>query len=288
MEHFSPYKKIKQNQKNPRLGMAAHSRGKAARLQTQLGLSLPSLPPYSEMSSPQNGLHSENQKRESRRNVFLFTKKKGVQIKDLQGRGKEMIAKSAESGVSITGPAPLAGRRRRVLTLSESFVNLIMVDGQKSQAEKIFSQTLKKLAEYLQGHVEGGSHKKKEINLFSRGENQPLLILSDRVEKRNVYHLLQESVNNVKPTLQVRKVRIARSVYQVPFIIKKERQEKNGIRWIIEGARKKSRSSGITFSECLASSVLEAFAGQGQAREKRDQLHRTAEANRAYLRYRWW
>ena len=288
MDHFSPYKKIKQNQKDPRLRITVNSRGESLRLQSQLGLSLPSLPPYSEMSAPQNGLHSENQKRKRRGNVFRFTKKKGVETKDLQSAGKEMIAKPAESVISITNPTPTAGKRKRVLTLSESFVNLIMVDGQKSQAEKIFSQTLKKLAEYLQGQVERGSHKKKEINLFGRGESQPFLILSDRVEKRNVYHLLQKSINNVKPTLQVRKVRIARSVYQVPFIIKKERQEKNGIRWIIEGARKKSRSSGVTFSECLASSVLEAFAGQGQAREKRDQLHRTAEANRAYLRYRWW
>ena len=296
MEHFSPYKKIKQNQKDPRLGITVNSREESPRLQSQLGLSLPSLPPYSEMSDSQNGLHSENQKRKRRGNVFRFTKKKGVETKDLQSAGKEMIAKPAESVTSITNPTPpcfawrqpTAGKRKRVLTLSESFVNLIMVDGQKNQAEKIFSQTLKKLAEYLQGQVERGSHKKKEINLFGRGESQPFLILSDRVEKRNVYHLLQKSINNVKPTLQVRKVRIARSVYQVPFIIKKERQEKNGIRWIIEGARKKSRSSGVAFSECLASSVLEAFAGQGQAREKRDQLHRTAEANRAYLRYRWW
>ena len=74
----------------------------------------------------------------------------------------------------------------------------------------------------------------------------------------------------------------------------KKRQEKGGIRWIIEGAKKRSTSSHFakqnvraTFSECLALSVLEAFVGQGQAREKRDQLHRTAEANRAYLRYRW-
>lgn len=191
--------------------------------------------------------------------------------------------------------SPIPNKKSHTLTLSESFVNLIMVDGKKGKAERIFSQTLKKLAEYLQDNVEGKHNKKKKITNFNRKENSTLLILSDKIEKRNVYQVLQKAIDNVKPTLQVRKVRIARSIYQVPFIMKKERQERNAARWIIEGAKKKSSHSHFTkqnvkatFSECLALSVLEAFMGQGQARERRDQLHRTAEANRAYLRYRWW
>lgn len=191
--------------------------------------------------------------------------------------------------------SPIPNKKSHTLTLSESFVNLIMVDGKKGKAERIFSQTLKKLAEYLQNNVEGKHDKKKKITNLNRKENPTLLILSDKIEKRNVYQVLQKAIDNVKPTLQVRKVRIARSIYQVPFIMKKERQERNAARWIIEGAKKKSSHSlfakqnvRATFSECLALSVLEAFMGQGQARERRDQLHRTAEANRAYLRYRWW
>jgi len=188
-----------------------------------------------------------------------------------------------------------------------------MVDGKKGRAEKIFSQTLKKLAEHLQNDREGKPGEKKKITGFNekksssaqvtQAENtstgkessSTLLILSDKIEKRNVHGVLQKAIDNVKPTLQVRKVRIARSIYQVPFIMKKERQEKNAVRWIIEGAKKKSRHSHFakqnakaTFSECLALSVYQAFVGQGEAREKRDQSHRTAEANRAYLRYRWW
>ena len=199
--------------------------------------------------------------------------------------------------------SPTSNKKNHTLTLSESFVNLIMVDGKKGRAEKIFSQTLKKLAEHLQNHVEGKPREKKKITGFNRKENSStgrettstLLILSDKIEKRNVYGVLQKAIDNVKPTLQVRKVRIARSIYQVPFIMKKERQEKNAVRWIIEGAKKKSRHSHFakqnakaTFSECLALSVHEAFVGQGEAREKRNQSHRIAEANRAYLRYRWW
>lgn len=209
---------------------------------------------------------------------------------------------------------PIQNKNNHVRTLSESFINLIMVDGKKSKAEKIFSQTLKKVSHYLQSDIKKKNVGKKEVILLNRKENQrnhasslhfalqnvreevvsisnmeePLFILKNGIEKRNVYHLIQKAVNNVKPTLQVRKVRVARSIYQVPFIMRKERQERSAVRWIIENAKRKSRHSGSTFSECLAQVVLEAFTGQGQVREKRDQLHRTAEANRTYLRYRWW
>lgn len=185
-------------------------------------------------------------------------------------------------------PCFMSDKKDHTSILSKSFVNLIMVDGKKSKAEKIFSQTLKKLAEYLQNDVKRKGHKKKETTVLDKKKSGSLLIVSDKVEKRNIYQLLQKAIDNVKPTLQVRKVRIARSIYQVPFIMKKKRQEKSGIRWIVESAKKKSRHSGTTFSECLAQAVLEALTAQGQAKEKRDQLHRTAEANRAYLRYRWW
>lgn len=209
---------------------------------------------------------------------------------------------------------PIQNKNNHVRTLSESFINLIMVDGKKSKAEKIFSQTLKKVAHYLQNDMRKEDISKKEVILLNRKENQrnqvsflhfaeqnvreqvvsmsnmeePLFILKNGIEERNVYHLIQKAVNNVKPTLQVRKVRVARSIYQVPFIMRKKRQERSAVRWIIENAKRKSRYSGSTFSECLAQVVLEAFTGQGQVREKRDQLHRTAEANRTYLRYRWW
>ena len=222
---------------------------------------------------------------------LFFDKKKRTTPSDLD-QNLLRIAKTAphlgiEKKKRVLSSSVLDGKKH-ALTLSESFVNLIMVHGQKVKARKIFSQTLKKLAEHLQSKMESQGDKKKEVALFNREKNQSFLVVSDRVEKRNVYHLLQKAINNVKPTLQVRKVRIARSVYQVPFIMKKGRQERNAVRWIIESAKKKSGHSGTAFSECLAQAVLDAFAGQGQAREKRDQLHRTAEANRSYLRYRWW
>lgn len=190
----------------------------------------------------------------------------------------------------------IQSKSNHVRSLSESFINLIMVDGKKSKAEKIFSQTLKKLAHHLQSDMKREKRSRREILLLDRKGNhlclpskeESLLVLRNPVEKGNVHNLIQKAIDNVKPTLQVRKVRVARSIHQVPFIMKRRRQERSAVRWIIENAKRKSRYSVSTFSECLAQVVLEAFMGQGQVREKRDQLHRTAEANRTYLRYRWW
>ena len=281
MEDLYSYENVKQNEGKdaPHSGVAPNQKIKASRLQTKKRLH-----PFLKESSPsspeadrlESALYMESQKRKRCRPSQIS--RLALQTKDLHNKFAQKIC--------TTSPSP--EEESHAASLSQSFVNLIMVDGKKSKAERIFSQTLKKLAGYLQDDVEKKSNKKKEINLFDKGSSTPLLIISDQVEKRNVYHFLQRAINNVKPTLQVRKVRIARSIYQVPFIMKRERQEKNAVRWIIESAKKKSRHSGATFSECLASSVLEAFTAQGQAREKRDQLHRTAEANRAYLRFRWW
>ncbi len=287
------YKNLKQDndflfgentKSSPHLDVKTNKKKEGARLQRERKIhpfSNKSFPFYLKIGPTEKAPHLEGKGKKRSRLDLYKSSIRTQPVKDLQ-----KTEESKGSDICITSPT--SGKRRVALTLSESFVNLIMVDGQKSQAEKIFSQTLKKLAEHLQNDVEEKRDKKKQVDLFDRGENKSLLIISDRAERRNVYHLLQKAIDNVKPTLQVRKVRIARSMYQVPFIMKRRRQEKSAVRWIIESARKKSRHSGASFSERLASSVLEAFMAQGQAREKRDQLHRTAEANRAYLRYRWW
>lgn len=101
-------------------------------------------------------------------------------------------------------------------------------------------------------------------------------------------NVILQAIDNVKPSLEVRKVRIAGTTYLVPAIIPKTRQQTLAIKWIIEAARKKKRKTNLPFSECLASEAIDAFFKQGQARQKRDDLHKLAEANRAYTRYRWW
>ena len=88
--------------------------------------------------------------------------------------------------------------------------------------------------------------------------------------------------------MEVRKVRRAGTTYSVPAILSVKKQESLALKWIIESAKQRKKTSSFTFSQCLASEILEASKKAGHARLKRDELHRLAEANRAYIRYRWW
>ena len=145
---------------------------------------------------------------------------------------------------------------------SNKLINLLMLDGKKLKASTIFFEML--------------SHLKREIE--GKKEKSDISILQ----------LVFQALENVKPSLEVRKVRVAGSTYLVPCVLSKKRQETLALRWIIESARKKKKNSKYSLSECLADELLNASKKQGQARQKRDELHRLAEANRAYIRYRWW
>lgn len=101
------------------------------------------------------------------------------------------------------------------------------------------------------------------------------------------FSILHQSVQNVLPYLEVRKVRISGKTRQIPSMIGKNRQQTLALRHLIEGARKRKKSH-MTFSDCLALEFLEAYEKQGSARRKRNELHKIAHANRTFLRYRWW
>ena len=100
--------------------------------------------------------------------------------------------------------------------------------------------------------------------------------------------IMEQAIRNCMPSLEVRKVRVAGTTYLVPAMIPKKKQETLAIRWIIEAAKKKKKTSKLSFAQCLAEEIYDAFSKQGYARTKRNELHRLAEANRAYIRYRWW
>lgn len=100
--------------------------------------------------------------------------------------------------------------------------------------------------------------------------------------------IVLQAINNVKPSLEVRKVRKSGRTILIPRIVPTTRQEVLAIRWIIESARQNRRKSRLSFSECLALELFYAFQKKGQARQKRDELHKIAQANRAFLRFRWW
>ena len=100
--------------------------------------------------------------------------------------------------------------------------------------------------------------------------------------------ILDTIIENVRPCIEIRKVRVARATYQVPAQIGKSKGQTIALRWIIEFANKAAVSNKISFPEALAEQLKLAFRKQGPVRERRSQLHRLAEANRSYMRYRWW
>jgi small subunit ribosomal protein S7 len=95
------------------------------------------------------------------------------------------------------------------------------------------------------------------------------------------------AVENVQPILEVRKVRVGGKTYEVPALLKAQRQETMAIRWIVQSAMKE-RKRHNTIDRCLFTEIVNASQKKGQARKKRDDLHRKAEDNRAFLHYRWW
>lgn len=146
------------------------------------------------------------------------------------------------------------------------FINLLILDGKKLKAYQLFF----KMIEFL-------NEKIKKQNIKSL-DNSSLFALE----------IVETAILNCMPHLQVRKVRVAGTTYLVPALLAKKKQEALAIRWIIEAAKKKKKSSKLSFAECLADEIIDAYLKQGYARAKRAELHRLAEMNRAYIRYRWW
>ena len=121
-----------------------------------------------------------------------------------------------------------------------------------------------------------------------KNENEKIKLLNPSLNQ-GVQSIFCQSIENVKPIFEVKRIRIAGSTQQIPSLVPFQRQESLAIRWIIQAAKdRKKKSDKIHFEECLALEIIEVFKKQGSARHKRDELHKIAEANRAYSHYRWW
>lgn len=124
-------------------------------------------------------------------------------------------------------------------------------------------------------------------------DNNPILTIAKEgkiEENKHPFHLriLYKGVSQVRPLIEVRKVRKGGNTFQVPAFVKKGKGEKMGLTWLIEKGREKSRKTTLSFSESLCSNLLQSFEKSGEARQKRDQLLRLALSNRPYSRFRWW
>ena len=91
------------------------------------------------------------------------------------------------------------------------------------------------------------------------------------------------ALKNVRPALGVRPRRVGGATYQVPMEVSSERRTTLAIRWILSAARERA---GKSFSDKLASELIDAFNETGSAIRKRDETHKMAEANRAFSHYR--
>ncbi len=131
------------------------------------------------------------------------------------------------------------------------FMNLIMLDGKKSVAERI---------------VYGA------------------LDVVEAKAKQDPLQMFHQALENVKPAIEVRSRRVGGATYQIPVEVRTERKQALAIRWIIAAARARNED---TMVERLSGEFLDAANNRGSAVKKREDTHRMAEANRAFSHYRW-
>ena len=135
--------------------------------------------------------------------------------------------------------------------LLAKFINVLMVDGKKSVAETIVYGALDKLAE--------------------RTGKEPL-------------EAFEIALENVRPTVEVKSRRVGGATYQVPVEVRPVRRNALAMRWLVDAARKRGEKS---MAQRLAGELLDAADNKGSSVKKREDVHRMAEANKAFAHFRW-
>ncbi len=136
--------------------------------------------------------------------------------------------------------------------LVSKFVNCLMWAGKKSTAQRVFYDAMD--------------------------------IISKNVKDAEALEVFEKAINNVKPLLEVRSKRIGGASYQVPMQVSTRRQQSLAFRWILTSARGKK---GKPMCERLASELIDAYNERGSAMTTRENIHRMAEANKAFAHFAW-
>ena len=131
------------------------------------------------------------------------------------------------------------------------FINVLMLDGKKSVAERIVYGAL---------DIVQGKNQEPPVEVFQR------------------------ALENIRPVVEVKSRRVGGATYQVPVEVRPSRRTTLAMRWLVEASRKRGEKS---MRQRLAGEVLEASASRGSAVKKREDTHRMAEANKAFSHYRW-
>ena len=136
--------------------------------------------------------------------------------------------------------------------LASKFVNCLMHDGKKSRAQDVFYGALD--------------------------------IIKERLPNEDPIAVFTQAVENVKPSIEVRSKRVGGAAYQVPMQVNRIRQQSLSIRWILLAIREKK---GRATAQKLADELLGAFNREGTAMSRRENVHRMADANKAFAHFGW-
>jgi len=133
----------------------------------------------------------------------------------------------------------------------QTLINKVMYKGKKSTAERIVYKAMDDLAERT---------------------------------KEDPRQVVEQAIRNTMPILEVRPRRVGGATYQIPLEVRPARQVSLAMRWLLIAARARS---GRPMAERLSAELLDAYREQGSAIKKREDTHRMAEANKAFVHYRW-
>ncbi|QDT01539.1 30S ribosomal protein S7 [Adhaeretor mobilis] len=136
--------------------------------------------------------------------------------------------------------------------LAAKFINCLMLDGKKATAQKVFYDALD--------------------------------IVKTRVEEVEAIEAFTTAVENVKPSIEVRSKRVGGAAYQVPMQVNRARQQALAFRWILAAVRDKK---GRPTAQKLADELTAAYNREGAAMTKRENVHRMADANKAFAHFAW-
>ncbi len=109
-------------------------------------------------------------------------------------------------------------------------------------------------------------------------------IIAEREKTVPALEVVKTAVDNIKPAVEVKSRRVGGSTYQVPIEVRPERRQSLALRWLIQNAQSRG---GRSMESKLAGELLDAFQKRGGAIRKKEDVHRMAEANRAFAHYRW-
>ena len=112
-------------------------------------------------------------------------------------------------------------------------------------------------------------------------------ILEAKRRESTALETFHSALENVSPAVEVRSRRVGGATYQVPVEVRPERAQALAIRWLINAARSRSNSQYHHFYDKLSAEILDAAKNQGGAVEKKNQIHKVAEANKAFSHFRW-